>query len=790
MADEYEPSDDDLADESEDEAEDEAAIERREIIAYLENHGLSGNISQVLNKIVAEQPERPFLRMREELREHSKPQRGIIHVRARKILTSKGYPTLEVEVKTLKGSFVGHYALEQTVVEPVKKKPKKKKKKGKKNQGVDDEPPVYFDFFDRVAPRHAPNGALLVGTTSAPLSAEKLAHLITSINEIVQPALLGMDPKNQKAIDELLVSLAVREEGEEKDEDEVVEDLDEEDEKEKETPLVPFEALMPVSMAVCRAGAAAGKLSLCEHISKLRGPLQEDAIIFTQGTEEPPEVPEGQDPPPKIEPLSDKERKEHLAKFKMQVPVPLFCMIEGGRFNGCGNFCQEISLMPVGAESFSQALQIGTEVYASLRQLLRDRGDLYAVNAGQMGGTRPTVDLPEALQLLKQAIEATGHSDKVKLSVNVASSDFATEKAIKVAPVEPAEGLDVGEDDKDDNGDEESDDDEEKPKETIKYIIDYFPNSFKPTPVVEPLAEGAEPPEDETPSEEELKARGPVKGPELLEMFWRDKSKGPSLLETYKQDLCSIESPFLRHDVKDLVGKQLRTCFDKEPQPSEEEAEAAAAKAEAEAAKASKGKKGAKGKAKAPAKGKEPEAGNDEIDPEAEIEPEREPVGGDPDCLVQLAVNDTDVDDFDEMRHTNKERAGNAVVMSMGRHLNMTQAIDFCREAQYAGCSVILNACGPSGAATTDTFISDMAVGLSVGQFKAGAPCHAEYLSSYNELVRIESRAKCEYAGASFRNHIFAQTPPKPPEPEPDDENAGLDENGLDENGRAPTPKS
>ncbi|KAM3340373.1 hypothetical protein P3S68_030243 [Capsicum galapagoense] len=51
---------------------------------------------------------------------------------------------------------------------------------------------------------------------------------------------------------------------------------------------------------------------------------------------------------------------------------------------------------------------------------------------------------------------------------------------------------------------------------------------------------------------------------------------------------------------------------------------------------------------------------------------------------------------------------------------------------------------------TEDTFIADLAVGLSTGQIKTGAPCRSERLAKYNQLLRIEEELGAD-AGASFR---------------------------------------
>ena len=54
---------------------------------------------------------------------------------------------------------------------------------------------------------------------------------------------------------------------------------------------------------------------------------------------------------------------------------------------------------------------------------------------------------------------------------------------------------------------------------------------------------------------------------------------------------------------------------------------------------------------------------------------------------------------------------------------------------------------------TEDTTIADLAVGLTTGQIKTGAPCRSERLAKYNQLLRIEAElgASAVYAGAHFR---------------------------------------
>ncbi len=107
------------------------------------------------------------------------------------------------------------------------------------------------------------------------------------------------------------------------------------------------------------------------------------------------------------------------------LPVPFFNVLNGGAHADSNVDLQEFFLAPVGAASFSEALQWGAETYHALKALLRDRGLSTAV--GDEGGFAP--DLPsneEALKLLFAAIEAAGYrpGDDIALALDVASTEF------------------------------------------------------------------------------------------------------------------------------------------------------------------------------------------------------------------------------------------------------------------------------------------------------------------------------------------------------------------------------
>merc|ERR1712232_1355048 len=110
---------------------------------------------------------------------------------------------------------------------------------------------------------------------------------------------------------------------------------------------------------------------------------------------------------------------------KYVLPVPSFNVINGGSHAGNGLACQEFMIMPVGASTFREALQIGAEVYHTLKKVIKDKYEQDACNVGDEGGFAPCVtENDEALEVLIQAIEQSGHKDKVRIGTDVAASEF------------------------------------------------------------------------------------------------------------------------------------------------------------------------------------------------------------------------------------------------------------------------------------------------------------------------------------------------------------------------------
>ena len=142
-------------------------------------------------------------------------------------------------------------------------------------------------------------------------------------------------------------------------------------------------AILGVSIAVCKAGAAEKGVPLYRHIADLAG------------------------------------HKEII------MPVPAFNVINGGSHAGNKLAMQEFMLLPTGAKNFKEAMRIGSEIYHHLKSVIKSKYGLDACNVGDEGGFAPNIqDNMEGLELLKVAIEKAGYTGRVKIGMDVAASEF------------------------------------------------------------------------------------------------------------------------------------------------------------------------------------------------------------------------------------------------------------------------------------------------------------------------------------------------------------------------------
>ena len=107
------------------------------------------------------------------------------------------------------------------------------------------------------------------------------------------------------------------------------------------------------------------------------------------------------------------------------LPVPMMNILNGGAHATSNIDFQEFMIVPLGANSFSQGLQWGSEVYQVLKTILKDRG--LSTGLGDEGGFAPNIDTPKnVLALIGEAIETAGYKigDDIALALDVASSEF------------------------------------------------------------------------------------------------------------------------------------------------------------------------------------------------------------------------------------------------------------------------------------------------------------------------------------------------------------------------------
>merc|ERR1712176_1407278 len=192
---------------------------------------------------------------------------------------------------------------------------------------------------------------------------------VDNVNNVIGPKLVGMDVTKQAEIDKFMVEVL---DGTQNDWGWSKSNLG-------------ANAILAVSMAICRAGAASMQIPLYEYVAYLSG----------------------------------------RATDKFVLPVPCFNVINGGSHAGNRLACQEFMICPLGATSFRDALNTGAEVYHTLKSVIKKKYGQDACNVGDEGGFAPSVqDNNEALDVLMDAIKQSGHEAKIKIATDVAASEF------------------------------------------------------------------------------------------------------------------------------------------------------------------------------------------------------------------------------------------------------------------------------------------------------------------------------------------------------------------------------
>jgi len=207
------------------------------------------------------------------------------------------------------------------------------------------------------------------GVSKGKYEAVEREDAIQNIKDVIAPGLEGKDARKQKELDELMI------------------ELDGTENKSK----LGVNAILPVSIAICRAGAKANNLSLWEYISGLtRG--------GGRGTE------------------------TCRATSAPGLPKPCILLIEGGLHAGNELDVQEFMICPSG-NSFKEQLEKGDKIYDSLGALLKQSFGRQALNTGLEGGMVPPLKHSEqAIALISEV--AKRHDAEAQIVLDVAASHF------------------------------------------------------------------------------------------------------------------------------------------------------------------------------------------------------------------------------------------------------------------------------------------------------------------------------------------------------------------------------
>jgi len=186
---------------------------------------------------------------------------------------------------------------------------------------------------------------------------------VENINNVIAPKIVGIDPRNQLKIDKILIQL---------------------DGTKNKTNL-GANSILAVSQGACEAAAAAQRINIFEHVSRLFG----------------------------------------LKREELFMPTPVMNLINGGK-HGAGNLdFQEFHIIPSEKKPYSEALRMGEEIYQSVEKVLIKNGAIHSI--GDEGGFAPDLFTNlDALEVLTQAIKEAKYelNRDVFLGLDVAADSF------------------------------------------------------------------------------------------------------------------------------------------------------------------------------------------------------------------------------------------------------------------------------------------------------------------------------------------------------------------------------
>jgi len=211
---------------------------------------------------------------------------------------------------------------------------------------------------------------------------------VDNVNNIIAKKIVGMEFLDQKSIDEAMIA------------------LDGTPNKSK----LGANAILGVSMAVCRLAASIKQKQLYEYVGELVKDEKTTSISAL----------------PFVNLMYDKKSNKPAKIYS--IPVPFANVINGGKHAGTSLKIQEFMITPVYAKTFKEAVRMTAEVYHTLKKLVEEKYGKASTNVGDEGGFAPQLTTPEqALDLLVEAIKKAGYNGKMKIAIDSAASEFYDE---------------------------------------------------------------------------------------------------------------------------------------------------------------------------------------------------------------------------------------------------------------------------------------------------------------------------------------------------------------------------
>jgi len=247
---------------------------------------------------------------------------AVTGVQGREIIDSRGNPTVEVDITTKDGTFTASVPSGAST-----------------------------GIYEAVELRDGGSRYMGKGVLKA----------VENVNTALADAVMGIDVSDQRAVDDAMLKA----------------------DGSANKGNLGANAILGVSLAASKAGAAAKGVPLWQHYADVAGnPIPET------------------------------------------LPVPCFNVINGGEHAGNKLAFQEFFVIPTGAADFTESMVIGCEVFHNLKSVIKSKFGGDATLIGDEGGFAPPCDVESGLQMLMEATDKAGYLDKVSIGLDVAASEF------------------------------------------------------------------------------------------------------------------------------------------------------------------------------------------------------------------------------------------------------------------------------------------------------------------------------------------------------------------------------